>query len=197
LTSINNLPRAAGIEPNRRRNVVAGRSGGLTRFRSEERIDFRPKAIGASIQMESEMAKTLKKLASKKSDADFAAEVRESANQIWLAGLGAFSKAQEEGAKLFKILVKEGEDVQARAKKAAASALKDARGKATGAIDQATGTWGKMESVFEDRVARVLHSLNVPTKKDIDVLTKRVSELTAVTKKLADGRPKPHRQAAE
>jgi poly(hydroxyalkanoate) granule-associated protein len=163
--------------------------------------DFEPKAIGAGITMESKMAKTLKKLASKKADVDFAAEVRESANQIWLAGLGAFSKAQEEGTKLFKALVKEGEDVQARATKAANDALKDVRGKATGALNQATGTWSKLEGVFEDRVARALHSLNVPTKKDIDVLTKRVSELTTVTKKLssamADEQYKHRREAAE
>lgn len=146
------------------------------------------------------MAKKLKQLARRKSDGDFAAEVRDSANQIWLAGLGAFAKAQEEGTKLFKALVKEGEDVQSRAKKAASETIDEVRGKATGAWDQAAGTWSKLEGVFEDRVARALHSLNVPTKKDIDALTKRVAELTAVTKKLqgsmAGESPKRHRREA-
>ena len=48
------------------------------------------------------------------------------------------------------------------------------------------GAWDKLEKVFEDRVARALHSLNVPTKKDIDTLSKRVAELTEATNKLAD-----------
>ena len=121
------------------------------------------------------MAKTMKDL--EKGDGQLAA-IKDSANQIWLAGLGAFSRAQEEGGKLFDSLVKEGEKVQNRASKAAGDTIADVRAKAT-------GTWGKLEKVFEDRVAQALHSLNVPTKKDIDTLTKRVGELTAVTKKLS------------
>jgi hypothetical protein len=39
--------------------------------------------------------------------------------------------------------------------------------------------------VFEDRVARALHTLSVPTKKDLDTLSHRVAELTTVTKKLS------------
>ena len=121
------------------------------------------------------MAKTMKDL--EKGDGQLAA-IKDSANQIWLAGLGAFSRAQEEGGKLFDSLVKEGEKVQNRASKAAGDTIADVRAKAT-------GSWGKLEKVFEDRVAQALHSLNVPTKKDIDTLTKRVGELTAVTKKLS------------
>lgn len=123
------------------------------------------------------MAKTMKHLAGGMGDGQLAA-IKDSANQIWLAGLGAFSRAQEEGGKLFDSLVKEGEKVQHRASKAAGETIADVR-------EKATGTWGKLEKVFEDRVAQALHSLNVPTKKDIDTLTKRVSELTAVTKKLS------------
>ena len=97
--------------------------------------------------------------------------IRDSATNIWLAGLGAFSKAQEEGGKLFEALVKEGEAVQNRTSKSAQEAISDVRSKAT-------GTWDKLEQVFVDRVARALTSLNVPTKHDIDVLAKRVEELT-------------------
>ena len=144
------------------------------------------------------MAKKLKRLAG--GEADVAAAIRESANQIWLAGLGAFSVAQAEGTKAFKALVKEGEQVQARAGKAAAQTIADVKSKATGTWEQATGSWGKLEKVFEQRVAQALHSLNVPTKKDVDTLTKRVTELTAVTKKLAASIPPAHtatRHAAE
>jgi len=124
------------------------------------------------------MAKKVKRLAAARTDGQLAAAIKESANLIWLAGLGAFSKAQEEGTRVFDSLVKEGEAIQSRAKKAAGDALTDVK-------EKATGTWGKLEKVFEDRVAQALHSLNVPTKKDIDQLSKHVAELTAVTKKLA------------
>ena len=124
------------------------------------------------------MAKKLKRLSAKQTDGQLADAIKESANLIWLAGLGAFSKAQEEGTRLFDSLVKEGEAIQNRAKKAAGDTFADV--KAT-----ATGTWGKLEKIFEDRVAQALHSLNVPTKKDIDQLSRHVAELTTVTKKLS------------
>jgi poly(hydroxyalkanoate) granule-associated protein len=123
------------------------------------------------------MAKKLKALVGD-SDEKLVATIKESANQIWLAGLGAFAKAQAEGGKVFEALVEEGEAIQNRAKKTADEKITEVRSKAT-------GTWDKLEQVFEDRVARALHSLSVPTKHDIDDLSKRVHELTAATKKLA------------
>lgn len=105
--------------------------------------------------------------------------VRESAHQIWLAGLGAYSKAQEEGSKVFDALVKEGETIQKKTRKAADDKMAEVAGKAA-------GTWDRLEQVFEDRVARALSSLGVPTKKDIDKLSKRVAELTAVVQQLTE-----------
>jgi poly(hydroxyalkanoate) granule-associated protein len=124
------------------------------------------------------MAKKLKALAGGSNENQLAQTIKDSAHQIWLAGLGAFAKAQEEGTKVFEALVKEGEKIQKRTKEAAEDKFAEAR-------KAATGTWDKLESVFEERVARALHSLNVPTKKDIDTLTHRVAELTAATKKLS------------
>ena len=123
------------------------------------------------------MVKKLQQLA-KENESDIIAEIRESASQIWLAGLGAFGKAQEEGGKIFEALVKEGEAVQDRAKQVADDKFAEVK-------DKATGTWDKLEKVFEDRVARALNSLSVPSKHDIDLLGARVHELTLVTKKLA------------
>jgi len=122
---------------------------------------------------------------------DFAVKIRESANQIWLAGLGAFSKARQEGVNMFEALVAEGEKVQERTKSAADERLADMR-------EKATESWNKLEKVFEDRVGRALHALNVPTRKDVDVLSKRVHELAAITKKPAEdeethGRGRAHR----
>ena len=137
------------------------------------------------------MGKKLKHLASSEIDGQFVAAIRDSANQIWLAGLGAFAKAQEGGTKLFETLVEEGEKVQKRATKVAGDKITEVK-------EQATGTWGKLERVFEDRVSQALHGLNVPTKKDVDTLSRRVSELTVVTKKLtASSGRKTHHQAAK
>ncbi len=123
------------------------------------------------------MIKKLNELAGEGGDTHLVQTIRDSAQNIWLAGLGAFAKAQEEGGKLFDALVKEGEAVQNRASKSAQDALSDAK-------SRATGTWDKLEQVFVDRVQRALHSLDVPTKHDIDALSKRVHELTKVADRL-------------
>ena len=130
------------------------------------------------------MPKKLKELAGEATENQLAVRVRESANQIWLAGLGAFSKAQQEGVKMFEALVAEGEKVQERTKVAADERLAEVRAKAS-------GTWDKLEQVFEDRVARALNSLSVPSRKDIDVLSQRVAELTEIAKRLS-AEEEPH-----
>jgi len=123
------------------------------------------------------MPKKLTDLVKDAPDSQLAATVRESASQIWLAGLGAFATAQREGHKVFEALVSEGEKFQERTKVAADDRISEVKTKATGA-------WDKLEQVFEERVARALHSLSVPTRKDIDQLSERVAELSKVAKKL-------------
>lgn len=131
------------------------------------------------------MTKKLKELAGEEHEAGLAGTVRESAHNIWLAGLGAFVKAQEEGGKLFETLVKEGEVVQQRARKSADEKIAEINA-------TASGTWEKLEQVFEDRVARALRSLGVPTSKEVERLSAHVSELTKAVDKLndkIDGKP--------
>lgn len=135
------------------------------------------------------MTKKLKMLAGS-SESQLASTVKESAHQIWLAGLGAFAKAQTEGNKVFDALVKEGEMIQTKTRKVADDKMAEVAMKAA-------GTWDRLEQVFEDRVARALGSLGVPSKKDIERLSKRVAELTEVVQKLTDARaPKAARPAA-
>ena len=130
------------------------------------------------------MGKKLKALAGGLTENQLAMTVKDSAQQIWLAGLGAFAKAQEEGGKVFEALVKEGETIQARTRKLTDEKIAVVAGKAA-------GTWDRLEQVFEDRVARALGSLGVPSKKDIDKLSKRVVELTAVVQGLTEAKPVP------
>ena len=127
------------------------------------------------------MGKKLKALSGSLTENQLALTVKDSAQQIWLAGLGAFAKAQEEGGKVFDALVKEGETIQARTRKMTDERIAVVAGKAA-------GTWDRLEQVFEDRVARSLGSLGVPSKKDIDKLTKRVVELTAVVQSLTEAK---------
>ena len=105
-----------------------------------------------------------------------------SSHQIWLAGLGAFSKAQEGGAKVFDTLVKQGEVLEARTRKAAAETADAARGAAMSKAKEmqaiAGGTWDKLEQVFEDRVSRALGKLGVHTSADVERLSERVDELS-------------------
>ena len=130
------------------------------------------------------MGKKLEALAGSLVDNELALKVRESANQLWLAGLGAYSITQAEGEKAFNALVKDGEIVQARTRKVADKTIASVTGKA---VD----TWGRIEHVVEDGIARSLGRLGVPTKRDINKLSKSVVELSAVVHKLAEEKAKP------
>lgn len=107
--------------------------------------------------------------------------IMESAQQIWLAGLGAFAKAQAEGGKLFDTLVKEGSAIEQKTRKFTDSKVHDVRGAVESSVgaarQRATDTWDRLEKVFEDRVSRSLSRLGVPGRQDMDALAARVEEL--------------------
>lgn len=106
--------------------------------------------------------------------------LRESAQQIWMAGLSAFAKAQSGGNKVFEALMKEGQALPERTRKAARDQVDEMTAKAG-------GTWDKLEQVFETRVAQALHRLGVPTHDDIERLSRRVVELTALVETMQSG----------
>ena len=127
---------------------------------------------------------------------DMSEGILDSSHRIWLAGLGAFSRAQREGTKVFESLVKQGEDLQGRTRQAAAEAANAARGAATAKAKEmqqmAGGTWDKLEQVFEDRVARALSKLGVHTQSDVQKLAARVDELADAVNRLirtSEGKP--------
>ncbi|WP_461421826.1 phasin family protein [Ketobacter sp.] len=103
--------------------------------------------------------------------------VKESASQIWLAGLGAYSKAEEEGGRLFDSLVQDGEKLEARTRAIVDKPLTVAREKVETVRARATGSWEKVEKAFDIRVSKALHRLNIPTRADVDNLKKRIEEL--------------------
>jgi poly(hydroxyalkanoate) granule-associated protein len=142
------------------------------------------------------MVKKLQKMADKKAsapsgllDSQLAQTVKDSAHQIWLAGLGAFAKAQGEGGKVFETLIKEGVSLQKKTQAVAEEKLGDVAGKMTAMAGEvgskANAQWDKLETIFEERTARALGKLGVPSAKELAALVDRV---TALEK--AQGQPK-------
>ena len=140
--------------------------------------------------------------------------VQDSAQQIWLAGLGAFAKAQEEGSKAFQGLVKEGLSLQRQTKAAAEEKLAEASRKFSSLAEATTGLssgmgaslsslgaraaqpWDKLESIFEERVAKALAHLGAPTAADMAALQ---VEVAALKQQLAalNGAAKPVKKVAK
>jgi poly(hydroxyalkanoate) granule-associated protein len=146
------------------------------------------------------MVKKLKSISEKKSspaagllDSALAGSVKDSAQQIWLAGMGAFSKAQAEGGKVFEALVKEGMNLQRKTQGMAEEKISEVTGKMSAMAGNVTSkagqNWDKLESIFEQRTAKALNTLGVPTAKDVETLAKRVDELAAAVAKLSKGAP--------
>lgn len=135
------------------------------------------------------MVKKLQKMsADKKSAPHLSGAVKESAQQIWLAGLGAFSKAQEEGGKVFETLVKEGLSIQRKTQAVAEEKISTATNKmatmATDITSKAGTQWDKLENIFEERVAKALNKLGVPSAKDVEALIARIDELNKNVQKM-------------
>lgn len=133
--------------------------------------------------------------------------VLESSHQIWLAGLGAFAKAQQGGKQVFDMLVKQGEILEAKTRSAASqtadAAREAAKAKAKEMQTMAGGTWDKLEQVFEDRVSRALARLGVYTSSDVEKLSERVNELSEAVNALLKAQgvrrppPSPKSKAAK
>ena len=142
------------------------------------------------------MVKKLQKMAAKKAaspsglfDSQLASAVKDSAQQIWLAGMGAFAKAQAEGGKVFDALVKEGVTLQKRTQSVAEGKLNEVASKMSGMAGDVTAKagqhWDKLETIFEQRTAKALGKLGVPSAKDVDALVARIDELSAKVAKLS------------
>jgi poly(hydroxyalkanoate) granule-associated protein len=140
------------------------------------------------------VTKLKKSKSSKKASVPLSGSVKDSAQQIWQAGIGAFSKAQAEGTKAIEALIKEGVNMQRKTQSAAEEKLSEASSKmssmATDISSKASGQWDKLESIFEDRVAKALNKLGVPSAKDVNALIDRINDLNKSVQKLsAKGAP--------
>lgn len=150
--------------------------------------------------------KTLKKAGTKKSATEnkspkLAESLVGSANEIWLAGLGAFAKAQSEGKKIYDRLIDEGKDFEKLFKSVPQKAVSDVKSTVDKTVStakkRASESWDKLEEVFEKRVEKSLHSLGVPSSKELGELVERIDALTAEVSKLASQKTsKPKKKAA-
>ena len=152
------------------------------------------------------MVKKLKQMAEKKAtsaagvfDSALAGAVKESAQQIWLAGMGAFSKAQAEGGKVFEALVKEGTSLQRKTQAVAEEKIGEMTNRMSamaGDVQTKAGQhWDKLESIFEERTAKALAKLGVPSAKDLEALNKRIDALSAQLAKTAKPAAKSARRS--
>ncbi|WIG55252.1 MAG: hypothetical protein OJF61_001038 [Rhodanobacteraceae bacterium] len=111
----------------------------------------------------------------------FSRGVMDSAQQIWLAGLGALSRTQQEGGKFFDALVEEGVRIQEKTHAYTQEQMKQARDQATPWIESArkrtTAAMGKIEQAFDERIARAMKRMNMPSQKDVQDLSARIDAL--------------------
>lgn len=148
------------------------------------------------------MVKKLQKVKSVKAAGDhLKGSVKDSAQQIWQAGLGAFTRAQAEGSKAFESLVKEGVSIQRKTQAAAEEKISEATSKmthmATDISSKASGQWDKLENIFEERVAKALNKLGVPSAKDVNALIARIEELNKAVQQLSAKAPAAVKAAAK
>jgi poly(hydroxyalkanoate) granule-associated protein len=116
-------------------------------------------------------------------------QAKESARNVWLAGVGAMAMAEDEGGKLFEDLVKKGAAYETRNRKRLSAMLenvKELRG-------DVSAVFGRLTSPVNTAMEKAMHRLGVPTRKEIATLTRRVEELTKAVEKKSRPRPRPRR----
>jgi len=154
------------------------------------------------------MVKKLKAMADKKAagpagllDNALAQSIKESAQQIWLAGMGAFAKAQAEGTQAFEKLIKDGISLQKKTQGMAEEKISEVTGKMTamaGEVSAKAGQhWDKLESIFEQRTAKAMSRLGVPSAQEMATLNDRIAKLEAALGKKPAAKKAAPRAAAK
>lgn len=110
-------------------------------------------------------------------DPQLAAKIKDSARQIWLAGLGAYTKAEEDTGKFFERLVQEGEQLENKTRGVVEKQIKTVEDRVGGVRERATGTWDKLETLFDERVSGALRRLGIHRREEIEALKHRIAAL--------------------
>jgi len=104
--------------------------------------------------------------------------VKDNAQHIWLAGLGALATAGEEGNRVFEDLVEKGAKLEKTGRARLEKVLSKAQGRARSLRGEAEGAIGRVSAPIDAGVSTALNRLGIPTRKEILALTRRVEELT-------------------
>ncbi|MGO3691952.1 phasin family protein [Marinobacter sp.] len=119
-------------------------------------------------------------------DPQLAGKIKDSARQIWLAGLGAYNKAEEDTGRFFDRLVQEGEQLENKTRGVVEKQIRSVEDRVEGVRDRATGTWDRLEHLFDDRVSGALRRLGIPSREDVEALEGRIEALEAELSVLSD-----------
>ncbi|MCG7199597.1 phasin family protein [Marinobacter pelagius] len=119
-------------------------------------------------------------------DAQLAAKIKGSARQIWLAGLGAYTKAEEDTGRFFERLVQEGEQLESKTRGVVGKQIKSVEDRVEGVRERATGTWDKLENMFDERVSGALRRLGIHRREEIEALERRIEILENELNRLRD-----------
>lgn len=119
-------------------------------------------------------------------------EVKSYARKIWLAGLGAYTKVGQEGSEYFQELIKAGQTVEKKGKKVVAENLEAANAEIDEAKSEVSTFKGKIEvqldkveKAFDTRVASALNRIGIASKHDVETLSAKLDELTALLERVA------------
>ena len=119
-------------------------------------------------------------MAKKKKNKEIQNDIMESAHKVWLAGLGAVAMAEQEGGKFFTNLMEQGQKLEGKSKKQ----VEKAKGTVSGMKTVAESYWETFGRTIDDQMTAVIHRIGVPTKDEIETLTKKVEDLTVAVDNL-------------
>ncbi|WP_312331013.1 phasin family protein [Acinetobacter variabilis] len=121
-------------------------------------------------------------------------DFRKYTKQIWLAGLGAFSRAEEEGNKLFDSLVKVGEELESKTVDIADQTVEKVSEKARESV---TDTKDKVEKLIDNSVHHSLNRIGLVTLKDVQHLERLILQLHAKVDELTLQQEKIQKELSE
>ncbi len=122
-------------------------------------------------------------------DPQLADKIKDSARQIWLAGLGAYTKAEEDAGRFFERLVHEGEQLESKTRDVVEKHVKQVEDRVEDVRERATGTWDKLENLFDQRVSGALRRLGIHRREEIEAMERRIAALEAEIRRLRGEAP--------
>ena len=119
-------------------------------------------------------------------DEQLEGKIKGSARQIWLAGLGAFTKAEDDAGRFFERLVQEGEQLETKTRGVVEKQIKSVEERVGDVRQKATGTWDRLETMFDERVSGALRRLGIHRREEIEAMERRIQALEAELQSLRE-----------